>query len=202
MRVTELMQQTTDETRCPYTFDMLRNIAKKEDNVQYFYNINVEDEGKRRNDDRHPNRKRQKVEFDQNKCWFCLSSPEVEKHLVISVGDSVYLALAKGGLVDEHLLIIPTEHHQCTLSLPGNVTGEINKFKSALVKYFKEEDKVPIFFERNFKTSHCQINVIPIPEKATREIVEIFKVYKIYTLFYRFLYIFFSRMKPKGTVCS
>lgn len=41
--------------------------------------------------------KRARVEFDQSKCWFCLaSSPDVEKHLVISVGEFCYLALAKG----------------------------------------------------------------------------------------------------------
>ncbi|XP_032360999.1 CWF19-like protein 1 isoform X2 [Etheostoma spectabile] len=29
-------------------------------------------------------------------CWFCLASPQVEKHLVISIGTHCYLALAKG----------------------------------------------------------------------------------------------------------
>lgn len=38
-------------------------------------------------------------------CWFCLSSPKVEKHLVTSVGQKVYLALAKGGLTPDHVLV-------------------------------------------------------------------------------------------------
>lgn len=42
--------------------------------------------------------KKQKIEFDKTKCWFCLASPSVEKHLVITVGTCVYLALAKGNL--------------------------------------------------------------------------------------------------------
>lgn len=46
------------------------------------------------------------------KCWFCLASPDVEKHLIISIGDFCYLALPKGGLVPEHCLIIPIEHHR------------------------------------------------------------------------------------------
>lgn len=29
-------------------------------------------------------------------CWFCLSSPQVEKHLVVAIGMEMYLALAKG----------------------------------------------------------------------------------------------------------
>lgn len=40
-------------------------------------------------------------------CWFCLSSPEVEKHLVVAVSDCCYLALAKGGLSPFHALILP-----------------------------------------------------------------------------------------------
>lgn len=40
--------------------------------------------------------KRQRVLMDQSTCWFCLSSPKVEKHLVVAVGDHAYLALAKG----------------------------------------------------------------------------------------------------------
>lgn len=60
---------------------------------QFFYDMNapMQDEPKGRKP------KRARVEFDQSKCWFCLaSSPDVEKHLVISVGEFCYLALAKG----------------------------------------------------------------------------------------------------------
>lgn len=50
-------------------------------------------------------------------CWFCLSSPQVEKHLVVSVGTQVYLALAKGGLTSDHCLILPIEHSPCATAL-------------------------------------------------------------------------------------
>lgn len=40
--------------------------------------------------------RKSKIDFDISKCWFCLSSPSVEKHLIIAVGDFTYLALAKG----------------------------------------------------------------------------------------------------------
>jgi hypothetical protein len=51
-------------------------------------------------------------------CWFCLGSPQVEKHLVITVGDHSYLALPKGGLVPEHVLILPIGHHGASTSTP------------------------------------------------------------------------------------
>ena len=102
-------------------------------------------------------------------CWFCLGSPEVEKHLVVSVGTEVsvisshlmfrhylsdkillplynfdisftfvylyfqwifqcYLALAKGGLVPDHALILPIGHHQSMVLAPDEVRQEIDKY--------------------------------------------------------------------------
>lgn len=40
-------------------------------------------------------------------CWFCLSNPAVETHLIVTVVEDTYLCLAKGGMVDAHLLIVP-----------------------------------------------------------------------------------------------
>lgn len=50
--------------------------------------------------------------FVSETCWFCLSSPTVEKHLVISVGSHTYIALPKGPLTKYHVLILPIAHHQ------------------------------------------------------------------------------------------
>ncbi|XP_074661931.1 CWF19-like protein 1 [Tubulanus polymorphus] len=96
-------------------------------------------------------------------CWFCLGSPQVEKHLVVSVGENVYLALAKGGLVPDHVLILPIGHYQSTVSAPDDVVNEINSYKKALRKMFKQEKKEIVSFERNYRTQHLQIQVVPIP---------------------------------------
>ena len=80
-----------------------------------------------------------------------LSSAEVEKHLVVSVGEHAYLALPKGPLNDNHLLILPIAHHRCALELPEEVAEEIEKFKSCLRKMFKKDGLATIFFERNYK---------------------------------------------------
>ena len=52
-------------------------------------------------------------------CWFCLSNPQVTKHLIASIGSETYLTLPKGQLIDTsdaescrvpgggHCLIIP-----------------------------------------------------------------------------------------------
>ena len=44
---------------------------------------------------------------------------------------------------------------------------EIAKYKIALKKFFKTQGKAVVFFERNFKSSHTQVQSVAIPlEKA------------------------------------
>ena len=54
-------------------------------------------------------------------CWFCLGSPEVEKHLVVSVGTHVYVAMAKGPLNEQHVLILPITHFQSLVTCSDEV---------------------------------------------------------------------------------
>ena len=37
-------------------------------------------------------------------CWFCLSNPQIEDHLIVSVGELTYVALAKGATKLLHLM--------------------------------------------------------------------------------------------------
>ena len=67
------------------------------------------------------------------------------------MGEHAYLALPKGPLNDNHLLILPIAHHRCALELPEEVAEEIEKFKSSLRKMFKKDGLATIFFERNYK---------------------------------------------------
>jgi hypothetical protein len=107
---------------------------------------------------------------DPESCWFCLASPKVEKQHVISIGNHCYLATAKGGLVRDHLLILPIKHVRCSLDLDKECQDEMEKMKTALIQYFDSQNKFPVFFERNYKSSHMQIQVVPIPkDKASLE---------------------------------
>ena len=101
---------------------------------------------------------------EKNQCWFCLSSPNVEKHLIISIGEYCYLALAKGGLHDEHFLILPIEHIQSLNSEQNTpeLLNELEKFQQSLVRYFESKSMNLIFFERNFKTVHWQLQAVPV----------------------------------------
>ena len=155
----ELVSQPTGVTEMPFREQHITGGNKQ----QFFYDMNAKmDEG----DGKGRKRKRDGDQGGgggppkpQGPCWFCLSSAEVEKHLIVSVGSHAYLTLAKGGLTPDHLLICPIGHHSSQVTVSEEVTQEIEKFKSALRKMFKKQGKVPVFFERNYKQQHLQIQV-------------------------------------------
>jgi len=86
---------------------------------------------------------------------------------VASVGDDVYLALPKGWLVPDHVLIIPIEHHPAIAALSASALAEVEKYKSALLKYFAKKDMSMVVFERNLPTKgtlHGHLQIVPVPQ--------------------------------------
>lgn len=76
-----------------------------------------------------PDKNRNERAVDSTKsCWFCLANPNVEKHLIVSISESVYLALPKGALVSNHVLLIPLEHIPSILrTQDSEVRNEIDR---------------------------------------------------------------------------
>ncbi|XP_046585130.1 CWF19-like protein 1 isoform X1 [Haliotis rubra] len=175
----ELGKQPLDATESPYT--PLSTPGSSQDNLnqgtQFFYDMHGGDTakaGKRPGEsDDYVNRKRRQVQ-PSGPCWFCLGSSEVEKHLVVSVGTQTYLALAKGGLVEDHVLILPIEHVQSYVTSPSEVQQEIISYKTCLKKYFKSRNKEVVFYERNYRTQHLQIQVVPVPQDVAMNLKDIF----------------------------
>lgn len=104
-----------------------------------------------------------------------MSSPSVEKHLVISIGEKFYLALAKGPINEYHILILSVTHIQSTSLLTEDDWSELGKFKAALKEFFATKDQVVVFFERNYKSGHLQINVIPVEKSLEWKIKHAFQ---------------------------
>ncbi|KAK2568165.1 CWF19-like protein 1 [Acropora cervicornis] len=88
--------------------------------------------------------------------------------------DHSYVALAKGGLVPDHVLICPIGHFESSVKLSEDVLMEIEKYKSALRKCFHSEGKSCIIFERNFYTQHLQLQAVPVPHTDVEELKDIF----------------------------
>eukprot|EP01071_Lankesteria_metandrocarpae_P005534 Lankesteria_metandrocarpae@DN4026_c0_g1_i1.p1 len=103
-------------------------------------------------------------------CWFCLGNPSSERQLVVSVGEYVYVALAKGGLVPQHVLIVPITHCPNAALSSKEIAKELERYVEALRCYFLEVGHDIVVFERYFpmkvtKGMHTQIQVVPIPIK-------------------------------------
>lgn len=181
MRIIELIQKTTDEVISPYAdmnFSEAGDKGSKDDRgSQYFYDMNssYDDNARKRRSQGNrisgnQDQKRQKPSFDQEKCWFCLSSGSIEKHLIISVGEHFYLALAKGPVNEIHILILSITHIQNASLLSAEQWTELNKFKEALTQFFKDRDETIFLFERNYKTGHLQINAIGVDNNVAWKI--------------------------------
>lgn len=110
------------------------------------------------------------------KCWFCLSSPDVEKHLIITIGEHFYLALAKGPINKYHVMILSTKHVPCAAQLSSEDWEELDKFKTALKKFFKSLGQVVCFTERHYKSVHLQINALAFEEGYAWKIKHSFEV--------------------------
>lgn len=176
MRVIDLLQKTTDETECPY-LQLQFNVEPKQQSQQnpesqFFYDMNEPEshQGKRRRGEFGNEKKRPRQVFDQEKCWFCLSSPNVEKHLVITVGENFYMALPKGPINENHVLLLSINHIQCSALLSNESWEELLKFKDALKKYYATLGQVVCFFERNYRTSHLLIDCIPVKKELDWQI--------------------------------
>ncbi|XP_037317314.1 CWF19-like protein 1 [Pungitius pungitius] len=111
-------------------------------------------------------------------CWFCLASPQVEKHLVISIGTHCYLALAKGSLTPRHMLILPIGHYQSVVELGSEVLEEMERYKAALKSFYQSRGERCVLFERNYRSQHLQLQVVPVPlaRCTTEDIKEAFMV--------------------------
>ncbi|CDP03158.1 unnamed protein product [Coffea canephora] len=110
-------------------------------------------------------------------CWFCLSSPSVESHLITGIGEHYYSALAKGPLVEDHVLIVPVEHSPNTLSMPEDCEIELNRVQNSLKAYFENQGKQVVFFEWVFKrATHANLQVVPVPSSRASGIKDIFNL--------------------------
>ncbi|XP_066929063.1 CWF19-like protein 1 [Clytia hemisphaerica] len=168
----ELIKQPEVVIPCPYKkINKTKENASEEENQQFFFRTDdrkrkhgSNDEGKTKKTPKGP----PPLSAD---CWFCLGSKNVEKHLVISVGEQCYVALAKGALNEDHILICPIAHHNATSVLPDDVRMEMEKYKDCVRKMFEKEKKTIVMFERNFYTQHLQLQVVGV-RKSLEENIE------------------------------
>lgn len=106
------------------------------------------------------NAKREKM--DISNCWFCLANKNAETHLVVNIGEQIYLALSKGGLVKFHLLILPISHIAQGQEMAADVQAEVDGCKEILRESMIKIGKGFIsFFIKIPLQHHVSIPIVP-----------------------------------------
>ncbi|KAJ3056074.1 hypothetical protein HK097_008202 [Rhizophlyctis rosea] len=123
---------------------------------------------------------------DPTQCWFCLSNPGLEKHLIVDVQSNTYVTLAKGSLIEwgGHMLIVPIGHYRSTWHMRKSEEEEakgsleeIEEIRGRLTKLYRKMGSVTVGFEmfggggeEDGKLMHVHEQVVPIPEELIDEI--------------------------------
>lgn len=112
-------------------------------------------------------------------CWFCLSNPAARKYLIADIGDEVYLALAKGPLTPEHLILVPIEHFSSTLNdFDGSLRNELKQFMKKVNEL--HEGKRAIFFRiSNNPSHHWHMQAISIDSVRISDFLEFLEDFSI-----------------------
>ncbi|KAJ3317194.1 hypothetical protein HDV06_001942 [Boothiomyces sp. JEL0866] len=106
-----------------------------------------------------------KIKRDSSKCWFCLSNPEIESHLIIAIVNDTYVTLAKGGIVENHLLIVPIAHVANSKDT-SDIESEIQMIESKVQEIEEKRQNVVVKFEvyGGHNMHHLHVNLVPIPD--------------------------------------
>lgn len=155
-------------------------VAKSKGNLDDLDDIFVENISKKHDNDaeRAERREVEKARRDLQhldkmleNCNRCLDSGKMQRELLISVAQQIYLALPwYVGLQTSHCLLASRQHISCCTQLDEDAWSELTEFRRALVKMFAKQNKDVIFIEmaKNLKRRpHLTVHCIPIrSEKA------------------------------------
>ena len=108
-----------------------------------------------------------KKKKQKQSCWFCLSNPQIETHLIVSVFDSFYLTIPKGLITSGHLIIVPVLH----LNYIDNNT-ELDGIFDKILNGYKNKDINEFFAWSVFSSDqhHALFQVVPL--KKSDSIIE------------------------------
>ncbi|NXN93945.1 C19L2 protein, partial [Rhinopomastus cyanomelas] len=103
----------------------------------------------------------QQLAARMDKCPYCFDSSELQKHLIIAIGNKI-----KNGIASLQQLIAL---HLIFLALTIDSTTSSRMFRSALVKMFEAQDLDCVFLETNMsikKRYHMVCECIPLPKEV------------------------------------
>ncbi|KAI9589006.1 CWF19-like protein 2 homolog [Glossina fuscipes] len=114
-------------------------------------------------------RDHQKLEKVLDNCDKCFDSTRMQKELLVTVGEKVYLALPwHVGLQTGHCVIASNQHVACATQLDEDAWSEVQEFRKALTRMFERQHKDVVFYEianRLHRKPHMTIHCVPVHQK-------------------------------------
>lgn len=103
-------------------------------------------------------------------CSACLQSDAMQKHLMVSAGENIYISLPSyEPLTDGHCFIIPIKHTTCGTQLDENEWSEVMDYRKALVNMFAKDGDDVVFVETAMglhRHPHMRVECIPMPKSV------------------------------------
>lgn len=110
-------------------------------------------------------------------CFFCLSNPKIESHMIVAIGKESYLATAKGPMplpqrpldFSGHAIIIPFDHAPILGDL-STQREEMGKFQETVAMAFFEKQFATVFFQISRQENvHIHTQLIPVRLEGAEE---------------------------------
>ncbi|XP_022114630.1 CWF19-like protein 2 [Pieris rapae] len=172
--LSEMFQQEKYGTNYDADAELAKISNKSKNPNDDLEDIFVDEISKNRNDAKDSERERQKainqsvkLEKSLDGCEHCFDSKNMIKHLVVSCGNKVYMAVpARKSLVKGHCTLTTIQHYTCVTALDEDVWEEIMVYRKLITQFFNSQNKDVVFYETAMKLHrypHVVINCVPLP---------------------------------------
>ncbi|XP_016942012.2 CWF19-like protein 2 homolog [Drosophila suzukii] len=112
-------------------------------------------------------REHEKLAASLENCERCFDSAKLDKQLLVSLGDKIYLSLPwYMGLQSGHCILTTLQHVPCCTQLDEDAWEEMSNFRKALTRMFAARRQDVVFYEianKLHRRPHLSVHCIPIP---------------------------------------
>ncbi|XP_017074497.1 CWF19-like protein 2 homolog [Drosophila eugracilis] len=112
-------------------------------------------------------REHEKLAASLENCERCFDSAKLDKQLLVSLGEKIYLSLPwYMGLQSGHCILTTLQHVPCCTQLDEDAWEEMSNFRKALTRMFAARRQDVVFYEianKLHRRPHLSVHCIPIP---------------------------------------
>ncbi|KAK3847338.1 MAG: CwfJ C-terminus 1-domain-containing protein-like protein [Linnemannia gamsii] len=123
-------------------------------------------------------------------CWFCLSNPNVDKNLIVSIGTEVYMAMSKGQLPETPSSLVPGGGHVLLIGINhissfgqgapealSDINSELRKYKEGIRRLYESKGAGMVTWElsQGGLGQHAHIQIMPVPFEKIDAVEQEFK---------------------------